>query len=1099
MVLLDLWDANDLRQLSHIDGLQRCPACGTRQTAAEAYVLRDSRAVLSPADVCVPAGRADLLRAAVAVLGPEAPPPRRARSIEIFRRNVVSRRAGALRVARDFLGGRDSRLTRRGLLSIDAPSQLIIGALVDGDLKGGDRLLGVPDPQRVADLRKAVLIALIDLPLDASLDRDVRRILAPAFVQPADVAFLESLIARRDADKQHPLHRYALAAVHALACLYSGVTNTHAGTWATLYCHVEATIRHGADELLPFRLSPDLVRETLRYQDLWDFYMRSQLDRPPYAAVLPELLRDLNHHQVVADVLRDGIRPQLTTRSPEWLADRLDVDLGDEVALHALTRMVFRQLAAERRPTDLERFLDLMIEKVKGDPERTAILLARFGEACKEGDYPAIAIKRLGAQAAPDESRLSREAQADLAVERSNALRLLGHNREALAVLDALLPIVTNEGRATVQHNRAILLRTLGWPDRSAAMLRELLTDAVGGRRLAILESLAVSYDELGRFADAADARREALPLAAGPWAHRAVALQSVLPGEDGQPGEVDAVMSMGIPDQDEMLAMVLIQWIKVIGRADEAGRAAAQEVVRAAVSRIHSAVDANNLLTAIRLARHSAFLSELLGGTDAAEQWQLEVDLRTQAADPDPFALLSVAALRLAEGDAETARSRLVGVAEAMSAKYGAVADAGVLVGRTAEQQQRLWDMADAAVEQDADASLLRLIADLQRDATGRAMLGRRVDGPTRDVALLRGGLPDEVIARLARPKGELYVLEWLDHEKSYRTMLTSISPDGTVRPYDTPSLHVRLGPLVARLRERLDAWPPDGPGDPLDLKEWRIAEDWLRALIPAAENERPHVVIIDHAEHHGLPWHAVRKAHWTTSYAPSWSSLLVTPTIDRRRLTRVGLVTVPTHRESTRTLEAFTAARRQLEDVCTRTGRTLTALANSDADSAAVAELLSGVDIAVMLCHGFRTADASDIAFILAHDGRLPTVHTVAAASAASRGARWSWRDSMRLPRAPAVLLSAGCSTGSAHIRGLGERLGMFGALRLGGTAAVVAPAWDAVAADSCRMVIDVLDGFLDGAPLPEAVEGAGERIRAGGRPRWRSVNLMTEGSWK
>src|SRR5207248_8859615 len=100
-------------------------------------------------------------------------------------------------------------------------------------------------------------------------------------------------------------------------------------------------------------------------------------------------------------------------------------------------------------------------------------------------------------------------------------------------------------------------------------------------------------------------------------------------------------------------------------------------------------------------------------------------------------------------------------------------------------------------------------------------------------------------------------------------------------------------------------------------------------------------------------------------------------------------------------------------------------------------------------------------------------------------------------RLPRAAPVVFSAACSTGLSHVAGLGERLGLFGALRHAGTRAVVAPRWDCWAERVLPVLDDTLERFLGGGvPLGQALHAACRDAAAAGLPRWLAWNLALEG---
>jgi hypothetical protein len=148
-------------------------------------------------------------------------------------------------------------------------------------------------------------------------------------------------------------------------------------------------------------------------------------------------------------------------------------------------------------------------------------------------------------------------------------------------------------------------------------------------------------------------------------------------------------------------------------------------------------------------------------------------------------------------------------------------------------------------------------------------------------------------------------------------------------------------------------------------------------------------------------------------------------------------------------------------------------------------------------VLAHGFVSGADDEVALMLAHDGVLPLGNSVAAGSAVGRRHRLSWRECQGLPRTPELVFSGACSSGATYIRGLGERLGLFGALRNGGTRAVIAPRWKINASAVLPVLDDALDRFLEsGDTLGLALHKA---CAASGLPRWQAWALALEGDWR
>ena len=121
-------------------------------------------------------------------------------------------------------------------------------------------------------------------------------------------------------------------------------------------------------------------------------------------------------------------------------------------------------------------------------------------------------------------------------------------------------------------------------------------------------------------------------------------------------------------------------------------------------------------------------------------------------------------------------------------------------------------------------------------------------------------------------------------------------------------------------------------------------------------------------------------------------------------------------------------------------------------------IAYSLDVSDTVLLLCHGVLSRQSNEMSLMVASDDSLPTQHVIAAASPSERTHRLDWRL-LREIEAPYVVFSAACSSGSILTEDLGEHVGIFGALRLCGTRAVVAPAWDVRAND----VVPILEAVV------------------------------------
>ena len=93
---------------------------------------------------------------------------------------------------------------------------------------------------------------------------------------------------------------------------------------------------------------------------------------------------------------------------------------------------------------------------------------------------------------------------------------------------------------------------------------------------------------------------------------------------------------------------------------------------------------------------------------------------------------------------------------------------------------------------------------------------------------------------------------------------------------------------------------------------------------------------------------------------------------------------------------------------------------------------------------------------------------------------------------------MLVGACAAGRLRYAGLGESLGIYAALRSGGTHTVIAPRWNIVAGSVLPIVVDLSDalagGAAAGAALRAVCTSARDRL-----PAWQAWSLALEGDWR
>jgi hypothetical protein len=191
-------------------------------------------------------------------------------------------------------------------------------------------------------------------------------------------------------------------------------------------------------------------------------------------------------------------------------------------------------------------------------------------------------------------------------------------------------------------------------------------------------------------------------------------------------------------------------------------------------------------------------------------------------------------------------------------------------------------------------------------------------------------------------------------------------------------------------------------------------------------------------------------------------------------------------------------TAAETAIRAEAQRRGLELAIVTGLQADTSGVLDLLSDTDVATVLCHGLIDPARPELALLVASDRQLPSQHPIAAGSRHGQAHQLTWCALQTIKRGPAIVLSGACSTSQGPFGGMGERLGLFGALRSRGTRTVIAPACDAVAADMLTQLAEVRSLLLDGLPAAAAVKHVGDR-QATRLPTWRARTLGLEGNWQ
>jgi tetratricopeptide (TPR) repeat protein len=950
-----------------------------------------------------------------------------------------------------------------------------------------------------------------------SLEADLRRYIHVDGTLPgAPEAFLERLehFTAQHLEPSSFEARYCREAVRASVCLVAGTQNPNATTWARLFVAWELGTRRSEAEVRerasPLIISSRRARETIPFESAWDAvlpYATSKdaasslphLDEVINKAGHPELIRQLNdsvgfqteddHLEVVLELLRGAAKQR-----PGALADP--------------PAEFVRPLMDKRDFEGLESIAAELIKLRGGNDEARAEAESWLGSKFKVLRQPERFLERIGDSPRDWEHELSTHNKARLWLERSNHLRLIGRHHDALVVVMSILRArdgIDAANLRVVRLNFGILLRETGSPDLAIDQLVDVLAEANGRERIDVLHSLSQTYTVLGDEERAVAALDRALEFAKGPFkggrskllASRALVLAAAGQAQRARAdlkelgGELEKDTVTLIPGASAWTTLALQRQV-----TEEDGDALGRlhELLYAEFEKAEATGDVRLQLDTIHL---YAALSDAVGLEMAEDAWKLaQATERLHDVPPDPLTQLALARRAYMRHDSREARTLLAELPTALAARFGGVYDVARAVGGPTNLRGFLHDVALQVLKQGEPFADVRLICELKRDTLMRARSFRGSEPAPSD--LLREGISDDLAARLAPARGRTAVLEWLDTRDHIAAFATVISAQGRVEAHWLSSPPVPLADLAETIRWRLSNWTRRRPGDPFDHEDWRQFERWLLETLGVYLETDDHLVVLDHGDHAGLPWHVAASSRWSCSYAAGWTSLLAMPPRQADSRKRLGVAVVPDAHEAPEVLAAYAGSLLRSRAFAAGGGVMLDVEDGHGCDRERFSTMLGDGCTMKVLCHGYVSPSTHEVAWMLAAENALPVKLAVGSDVPGSRPHRFGWREMQHLRAAPAVVFSAACSTGVAHLAGLGDRLGLMAGLRGAGTLSLIAPQWDIFATEVLPILDDALERFLRGGELAASVRGACLDASTD-VPQWLRWSIAIEGGWR
>jgi tetratricopeptide (TPR) repeat protein len=928
--------------------------------------------------------------------------------------------------------------------------------------------------------------------------------------------------------------RFHFQAVEATLLSMLGRDNPRAGDWAYDYLMVRCVARSADRGELDdrFRLSPNYVATTISYKHAWNatatvlgslLKMENKSERAEQIRRLRVAVEDLGHKELFDAVLKGSLR--IGTR-PAAQGDG-SADAKEEHTPQSLAAWI---LGARAKHGGLEisrmlelwwvswysdcdavaRLFDLLEPATMQMPEERADLLAWFGERMKLLGAPALAVARIGEDAAPWEDELSTGSRLRLWTERSNALRLSGERTRALeialATLDLALenPEISDSNKAVAYTNYGILLRENGRFAEAERALRQAISVASDAGCWAAYNSLAATYLQMAREAEAAEALKNARQTAGGPdnWDTRISMLVAEIAARltlrDYE--RADALLRE-CPSPEVMCEAGLVGYATVLQmlalRAD--GRDEHRTTAAAIVARLTKIVEtfekAGNALQAQNACHSAAMLAQAFDFPDAEVLWYRDAEVSANSGHlPHALTVIELAIIGIRENPAR--------FDEAVSIIPFAIAQQAHGISLEALTMELLSPLdgpfrrlTELAYSQQLGPAAVQILAELRRNAhrKARATVLEAVPPIGSALATAQAMPPNEA---------PFIVLEWCDVENgSLLGLVTYVAPDDPEIAFLETTPELDLFGAAGQIGSRLENWRRSRSGEPHIVPQWDIVRAWLRGVTGALLVNGGHVVVIDHPALTGLPFHIALAPEWTVSSAPDWLAVEAAVRANKSgpASPRLGVLHAPRSNETTAVREALAASAervRQLAD----TRRLVCANADPGvADADALRRLLVTADVLKILCHGQVSKEDHEVVLLIDHDGRPPPGYSFGALLQTTRGHRFGRTQLEGLGSTSRTVFLGACSSGAVSVAGLDERTSLAVLLGDTGTKAVVAPRWKIDAQLALPILDDAMERFLDGVPLGNAVSEAACAAIVRGVPSWQANAFVVEGAWE
>lgn len=968
-----------------------------------------------------------------------------------------------------------------------------------------------------------------EIPLEAFLLRLIDSCGSVAFISDQLIERLAELRKFVEDEKIDRWMRFHFKAVEASLFAMLGEDNPNAGAWASEYLMVRCAAHRGGEGASGrFLLSPKRIRSTISYEHAWNAVARilaslvtveDEKERSKEMKALELAIDELGHGDLLNAVMKEGLRisvvsekrggAEATDRTPEELAKFVRAQHSKNPDLPWSALIHVWQPSWYSDASEIAHLFDLLKPELESASER-ADLLTWLGERLKLLGAPELALERIGRDPAPWEETLNKHDKRCLWTERSNALRLAGERTRALDVARATLAVTLSDADAPDQHkatallNVGILLRETGQFREAVGFIQTALELAPQEGRWYALQSLAATFAQMGRIAEAADVFAEARKTAGGidTRGARAALLVSEITARMylRQFKRADELLRR-VPSLDEVPDAALpglsgIMRATAIRKGDiESSRDSAIQLVDRLKRSAEAFAAAGNQLQAQSVWHAAAVLAHDFGLPEAESLWLKDAQASALIGRWPPTRTAIEMAILEIERDPGQFVEMLDAIIAALAQQAGGIAVDALTMDLLSPLEGPFERLAATVFEKGLGPNADQLVAEVRRNAHHRAQM--KFEGDESAV-----GFRSAAAEAMSPDQATFMVLEWCDlRDDDMIGLVSLLKPGDASVGYLYYTQDIDIVGTADLIGARMPKWRNSRAGEPFDVPGWDNVRHWLRLV---AENYLPgggHVVIIDHPQLTPLPFHIALSPEWTVSYASDWLAIEAAVAANGRaaKSPRLGVLHAPRSNETIAVREALETSARAAEQLAIRYGLASDRNEPGGGDAATLSNMLATANVLKVLCHGQVWKEDREVALLVDHEGRPPPGYTLSALVASNRAHRFGRAALKNQSVAPRTVFLGACSSGVVSIGGLDERTSFATLLSHAGTSAVVAPRWKIDAEMALPVLDEAMAGFVAGKPLNKAVGGAAAAAINRGVPAWQAHAFVIEGAWE